>query len=171
MDGTAVIFFTWSAHMRVKFGTKITPQEWNFWTMTFYNLKKFNQSNEGPNFILSPLKVGHWVAQTQPSLTNYLKLQILASYNNLMPHPSIGPKWFWNIQIVLNSYKLFWSDPNCFGQVQIILVRFKLDFYGLVFKIWTQPKWSGPDQIKLDPTKTNWTRPKWFGRSKIILDP
>jgi hypothetical protein len=25
MDGTAVIFFSWSAHMRLKFGTKITP--------------------------------------------------------------------------------------------------------------------------------------------------
>ena len=24
--------------------------------------------------------------------------------------------------------KLFWMGPNCFGQVQIILVRFKLDF-------------------------------------------
>ena len=32
--------------------------------------------------------------------------------------------------MVLNGYKLFWSDsdPNCFGQVQIILARFKLDF-------------------------------------------
>ena len=28
---------------------------------------------------------------------------------------------------------------------------------------------SEPDQIELDPTKTNWTGPKWFGWSKIIL--
>ena len=50
-----------------------------------YNFKKSNLdvSNEGSNFILSSLEVDHWVAQTWPFLTNYLKLQILASYNNL----------------------------------------------------------------------------------------
>ena len=51
------------AHMR--FGTKITPhgpQGWIFWTMTINNLKKFTSqdlSNEGSNFTLSPLEVGH----------------------------------------------------------------------------------------------------------------
>ena len=39
-----------------------------FWTMIFYNLKNLSQdlSNEGSNFILSSLEVGHWVAQTYP---------------------------------------------------------------------------------------------------------
>ena len=41
MNGTAVNCFTWSAHMRLKFVTKITPQGWIFWTMIFYHLKKF----------------------------------------------------------------------------------------------------------------------------------
>ena len=49
------------------------------------------------------------------------------------------------LQIVLNGYKLFWSGPNRFGQLQIILVRFKLDFYWLIFKILTWPEWSGPE--------------------------
>ena len=32
----------------------------------------------------------------------------------LMPCPSIGPKWFWTVQIVLFGYKLFWSSPDHF---------------------------------------------------------
>ena len=35
------MLFSWSVHMRLKFGTKITPWGWIFWTMTFFNLKKF----------------------------------------------------------------------------------------------------------------------------------
>ena len=52
---------------------------------------------------------------------------------------------------------------NCFGRVQIILVRLKLHFSGLIFLIWTCPKWFGPDQNELDQSKTISTRPKWFG--------
>ena len=55
----------------------------------------------------------------------------------LRPCPSIGPKWFWTIQIDLNGYKLFWSDSNHFGQVKIRL-------------LWT-------NLYNLDPTNTNWT--------------
>ena len=89
----------------------------------------------------------------------------------LIPCPSIGPKWFWNVQIVLDVYKLFWSGPNHFGRVQIILVRFKLYFSGLIFIIRICPKWFGPDQNKLVPSKMIATRPKWFWQSKIILYP
>ena len=42
--------------------------------------------------------------------------------------PSIGPKYF-------EPSKLFWSGLIHFGWVQIILVRFKLDFSGLFFII------------------------------------
>jgi hypothetical protein len=39
----------------------------------------------------------------------------------LNPHALsfIWPKWFWTMQIVLDGYKLFRSDPNYFGQVYI----------------------------------------------------
>ena len=60
---------------------------------------------------------------------------------------------------------------NCFGQVQIILIRFKLDFSGLIFIIWTSPKWFGPNQNKLDPSKTIGTRQKIFDRMMIICVP
>ena len=40
----------------------------------------------------------------------------------------------WTIQYILNHYELFWSGPNCFGWVQIILVRLKLDFSALISK-------------------------------------
>ena len=56
------------------------------------------------------------------------------------------------VQIVLNGYKLFWSGPNRFGQVQIRL--FWTNFYDL------------------DPTKTNWEPIKTIGTgysTKIIL--
>jgi hypothetical protein len=80
----------------------------------------------------------------------------------LLPCPSIGPKWFWTVQIVLDLSKLFWSCPNRFGRVQIILVRYKLDFSGLFFLL------LGTVPNDLDPTKTIGTQPKWFARSKII---
>ena len=69
----------------VSVGTKLRPGSGFFGPWHFLTLKISHQdlSNEGSNFILSPLEVGHWVVQTQPFLTNYLKLQILASYNNL----------------------------------------------------------------------------------------
>ena len=49
----------------------------------FYNLENSHQdlSDEGSNFILSLVEVGHLVVQT--FLKNHLKLQILASYTNL----------------------------------------------------------------------------------------
>ena len=84
----------------------------------------------------------------------------------LMPCPSFG-----RVQIVLIGSKSFWSGPKDFGQVQKILVRFKLDCSGLTFLILTCLKWFWPNQNKSDPSKTMGTRPKWFGRSKIILDP
>ena len=42
-------------------GTQITPRGWMFCTMIFLILKNSHQdlSNEGPNFILSSLEVGH----------------------------------------------------------------------------------------------------------------
>ena len=52
-----------------------------------------------------------------------------------MPYPSVCPKLFWTIQIVLDGYQLFWSCPSRFGRVQIILVRFKLDFSGLFWPV------------------------------------
>ena len=55
-----------------------------------------------------------------------------------------------------------WMGKNCFGRVQIILVRFKLDFSGLIFIIWTCPKLFWPNQNKLDPTKTICIHPKQF---------
>ena len=74
-------FFTWDLSL----GPKLNPRDGCFGPWPFFNLKKLHQdlSNEESNFILSPLEVGHWVALTQPFLTNYLKSQILAAYNNL----------------------------------------------------------------------------------------
>ena len=47
------------------------------------------------------------------------------------------PNCFGQIQIVLVRSKLFWSDPNCFGQIQIILVGSK-------------SFWSGSNYIFID---------------------
>ena len=41
LDGTAVNFFSWSAHMRRKLWTQITSMGWIFWNMISYNVTKF----------------------------------------------------------------------------------------------------------------------------------
>ena len=47
--------------------------------------------------------------------------------NKIMKHhipcPSMDPKWFWTVQIILVKYQLFWTGPIVFGQVKIILDR------------------------------------------------
>ena len=54
--------------------------------------------------------------------------------------------------------KMILDGTNCFGRVQIILLRFKLDFSGLVFIVCTYTKLFGP---------TNWTRPKWLVLAQV----
>ena len=72
---------------------------------------------------------------------------------------------FYRSKMILDrpNFKLFCTGLNCFGQVQIILFRFILDFSGLFFIICTCPKWFGPYQNKLVPSlpsKTIRTQPK-----------
>ena len=73
-----------------------------------------------------------------------------------MPCPSIGPNCFGRVQIVFVGSKLFFF-------VQIILVRFRLDFSGKFFIIRTCAKW-------FDPTKTNCNRPKQLVLDQNCLD-
>ena len=47
------------------------------------------------------------------------------NYKCFMPCPSMGPKWFWTVQIILVEYQSFSTGPICFGWVQIILDRSK----------------------------------------------
>ena len=51
-----------------KKATKLHPGDGFFGPWSFIILKNSHQDlpNEGSNFILSSLEVGHWVAQTQP---------------------------------------------------------------------------------------------------------
>ena len=72
------------------------------------------------------------------------------------------PNCFGRIQIVLVGSKSFCSGPNHFVWVQIILVRFKLEFCSLIFIIWTCPKWFETDQNKMDWFKMIVTWPKWL---------
>ena len=53
--------------------------------------------------------------------------------------------------------------PNCFGRVQIILVTFKLDFFGLSFIIWTVQNHFGPieGQRINHPDIGNMAKPWW----------
>ena len=62
-------------------------------------------------------------------------LEELKKPERIVPCPSIGPKWFWTEQIVLDEYKLFWSGPSRYGRVQTILIRLNLEFYGLFLLI------------------------------------
>ena len=53
-------------NLRLKLGSKLHLEGGFFWPWFFIILKDSDQdlSNEGSNFILSSLEVGHWVAQT-----------------------------------------------------------------------------------------------------------
>ena len=77
--------------------------------------------------------------------------------------PSMRPKLFWTVQIIMVEYQSFCTNPIHFGQIQNILDRPKL-------KKIVQKSLIEPDKNDLDPTKTICTRPKQFGLSKIILD-
>ena len=63
------------------------------------------------------------------------------------------PNCFGCVQIVLVRSKSFWSGPNHFGQVQIIF--FWTNFYNsdLSKMIWTRPKQIGPVQNDCYTTK------------------
>ena len=79
------IFFAFSLDLTtwgISLGPKLHPGV-DFLDHDLFNLKKFTSRSILSNFILSPLEVSRWVAQTQPFLTNYMKVQILVSYNNL----------------------------------------------------------------------------------------
>ena len=52
---------------------------------------------------------------------------------------SMGPKWFWTVQIILIKYQLFWTGPIRFGHVQSILDRSKLQKLVQKSLIWTWP--------------------------------
>ena len=78
-----------------------------------------------------------------------------------MPCPSIAPNHFGRVPIVLGRFNSFCSDPNQFGQVQII----KISPENL---IWTWPKLFGPDQSDLGTTKTICTRTKQLGGRKLF---
>ena len=73
-----------------------------------------------------------------------------------LANQSINALSLWTVQIVLDRCKMFWSSTNSLGRVQIILIRFKLDFPGLIFH-------------NIDLSKMIWARPKLFGLFKIIL--
>ena len=70
--------------------------------------------------------------------------------------------------------KMILNPLNRFGWVQIILVRFKLDFFRTNFinlEIYKMILVGSTDQNELYPPETIDTQPKWFGWYKIILDP
>ena len=76
------------------------------------------------------------------------------------------PNCFGRVQVVLVGYKLFWSGPNCFGQVsgpshfgQVQIKLFWTNFYNLDLSkmIWTQPKRIGTRPKLLDVPKSFWT--------------
>jgi hypothetical protein len=63
--------------------------------------------------------------------------------------------------------KLFWTSTNFFGRVQIILVRLKLKFSGVILDvskmIWTLPKQIGLVQNYWYSTKKFWAVQNHFG--------
>ena len=84
-----------------------------------------------------------------------------------MPCPSIIPKWFWTVLLV--GYKLFWSGPNNFGQVQIRFFWPIFYILDLPIMIWTRPKRIYPVQNYLDNPKSFWTHKRTIQFFRMIL--
>ena len=87
IDGqnTQLIFFQKLPLGEGKWPPKLHPGGGFFGPWSFITLKNSHQdlSNERSNFTKEFLEVGHWALKHSHFLTNYLKLQILASYYNL----------------------------------------------------------------------------------------
>ena len=87
IDGQNIqlIFFQKLPLREGKWPPKLHPGGGFFGPWSFITLKNSHQdlSNERSNFTKEFLAVGHWALKHSHFLTNYLKLQILASYNNL----------------------------------------------------------------------------------------
>ena len=74
-----------------------------------------------------------------------------------MPCPSMGPKLFWTVQIILIKYQLFWTCPIHFGQVQIIKISPEKSNLTLTKNA------LGPDQNNWYSTKMIWSVQNHFG--------
>ena len=91
--------------------------------------------------ILERKKVTYKYLYSKKSTYDKKKIwRYIAAGSRIMPGPCIGPKLFWTIQIALDGYKLFWSGPNRFGQVQITLLWTNFYNFDLTKMIWTRPK-------------------------------
>ena len=67
------------------------------------------------------------------------------------------PNHFGSAPILLGGFNSFWSDPNHFGQVQIIKISPEKSDLNLIKMILTQPKCFVPVQNNLDGQKSFWT--------------
>ena len=97
--------------------------------------------------------------------------------NTLMPCPFIithcSPKLFLTrpnnfglVPIAFAGSNSFWSGPNHFELVQIIKISPEKSNLNMTKMIWIQPKWFGPDQNNLYPSKTILTVQNNFGPIK-----
>ena len=88
-------------------------------------------------------------------------INVLSFYGSkiILEHPNC----FGQLQIILVPSKSFWLGPNHFGQLQIKF--FWYNFYNLDLSkmIWTQPKWIGPVHNDWYSTKRIWIVQNNFG--------
>ena len=50
-------------------------------------------------------------------VSEFQKKTRLLTWQTFLPCPSMGPKSFWRVQIILVEYQPFWMCPICFGRV------------------------------------------------------
>ena len=65
--------------------------------------------------------------------------------------------------------KMIFDRPNCFSQIQVTLVTFKLIFSALSFIIWTWPKQFLPVPNNLDGQKSFWTYRRTGRKSRVSV--
>ena len=133
------------------------------WTLNFdLDVKFLRVQFFGPHHPSPGVHRGPDIAHPVRIFKKWNQMNALSFYRSKMILDR--PNCFGQIQTVLVGSKSFCSGPNHIGQV---LIRFLLTD----FKIWTCPKWFEPDQNELDLSKMFGPRPKSFGRSIIISNP
>ena len=86
-----------------------------------------------------------------------------------MPFPSIGPKWFWTVQIALDWYKLVWSGPIRFERSKSFWAGSNWIFLG--YFLWFELVQNNlhPSKMILDLWKEKASVRKWWWKAVVLI--
>ena len=145
----------------------------NLFPLCAYNFKVLGKFRSEEMVAYPTWQSDDWIISARVNFTDRGTVSIWVKINSkksfirsafsrdFVPCPFISPKWFWDIKIVFDLDKLFWSGSNNFGQVKIRLLWTGMDYVFVM--IWICSKWFGTNKNDLDTSKTN----DWYSTKMI----